>query len=291
MDKGEMMKIAITGATGQLGHLVIQELLKQVEANNIIALVRDLKKAESLKQQGIELRLFDYDQPETLAPALVGIDKLLLISANEIGRRTPQHKAVIEAAVASNVPYIAYTSLLNADKNPLGLAQEHRETEALIQQSGLHYTFLRNNWYSENYLANVQHTADVGTLYGSAENGQISSASRQDYAEAAAKVLASNGHENKIYELAGSTSFTLTDLAQFIGLAAGKSVQYQNISANDYSKALTEAGLPVGLVEVIVDADVQTAKGAMFSDRNDLENLIGRKTTSIQDQVKALLNK
>lgn len=286
-----MMKIAITGATGQLGHLVIQELLKQVEANNIIALVRDLKKAESLKQQGIELRLFDYDQPETLAPALVGIDKLLLISANEIGRRTPQHKAVIEAAVASNVPYIAYTSLLNADKKPLGLAQEHRETEALIQQSGLHYTFLRNNWYSENYLANVQHTADVGTLYGSAENGQISSASRQDYAEAAAKVLASNGHENKIYELAGSTSFTLTDLAQFIGLAAGKSVQYQNISANDYSKALTEAGLPVGLVEVIVDADVQTAKGAMFSDRNDLENLIGRKTTSIQDQVKALLNK
>lgn len=286
-----MMKIAITGATGQLGHLVIQELLKQVEANNIIALVRDLKKAESLKQQGIELRLFDYDQPETLAPALVGIDKLLLISANEIGRRTPQHKAVIEAAVASNVPYIAYTSLLNADKNQLGLAQEHRETEALIQQSGLHYTLLRNNWYSENYLANVQHTADVGTLYGSAENGQISSASRQDYAEAAAKVLASNGHENKIYELAGSTSFTLIDLAQFIGLATGKSVQYQNISANDYSKALTEAGLPAGLVEVIVDADVQTAKGAMFSDSKDLENLIGRKTTSIQDQVKALLNK
>ncbi|OTG81559.1 SDR family oxidoreductase [Acinetobacter sp. ANC 4648] len=282
------MKIAITGATGQLGHFIIEALLEHVSAHNIVALVRNHAKAKSLKTLGIELRHFDYDQSETLVPALIGIDKLLLISANEIGRRTPQHKAVIEAAQRAKVPYIAYTSLLNADKSPLGLAQEHRETETLITHSGLTYTLLRNNWYNENYLANVQHTAEQGILYGSAKDGKISSASRQDYAEAAAKVLTSEGHNNKTYELAGSTSFTLSNLANYIADASGKFVKYENISPEDYTTALTQAGLPEKLVEVIVDADVQAAKGAMFSDSKDLENLLGRKTTFIQDQVKTL---
>lgn len=284
------MKIAITGATGQIGELVIQNLLKSTKAENIVALVRNVEKAQSLKQQGVELRLFNYDQPETLVPVLEGIDKLLLISANEIGRRTPQHQAVIQAAISANVPYIAYTSLLNAPTSLLGLAQEHRETEALILQSSLKYTFLRNNWYNDNYLANVQHTAETGILYGSAQDGKISSASRLDYAEAAATVLNTEGHENKIYELAGSTSFTLADLASYIANASGKAVDYQNISAEDYTQALTAAGLPSALINVIVDADIQTAKGAMFSDSKDLERLIGRKTTPIQDQVTALFN-
>ncbi|MCW8040489.1 MULTISPECIES: SDR family oxidoreductase [Acinetobacter] len=283
------MKIAITGATGQLGQLVIQALLKDVPASQIIALVRSEAKAASLKQQGVELRHFDYDAPETLAPALQGVDKLLLISANEIGRRTPQHKAVIEAAKQAGVPYIAYTSLLRADTSPLGLAQEHRETEALIQDSGLAYTFLRNNWYSDNYLATVQQIAESGVLYGASQDGKISSASREDYAEAAAKVLASAGHENKTYELAGSESFTKADLAQFIGQTAHKSITYQNLSADDLRQGLTQAGLPTHLIDVIVDADVQTAKGAMYSDSKDLEQLIGRKTTSIQDAIKAAL--
>ena len=191
------MKIAITGATGQLGQWVIQSLLKNTAAANIVALVRNESKAANLKAQGIELRLFDYDTPATLASALSGIDKLLLISANEVGRRTAQHKAVIAAAQQAGVPYIAYTSLLNADHSPLGLAQEHRETESLIKASGLQYTFLRNNWYSENYLAGVTHTVEIGTLYGAAGEGKISSAARADYAEAAAKVLTTSGHENK----------------------------------------------------------------------------------------------
>lgn len=284
------MKIAITGATGQLGELIIQNLLTSTEAKNIVALVRNVEKAQSLKQRGVELRLFNYDQPETLIPALEGIDKLLLISANEIGRRTPQHQAVIQAAVSAKVPYIAYTSLLNAPTSPLALAQEHRETEALILQSGLKYTFLRNNWYNENYLANVQHVAETGILYGSAQDGKISSASRLDYAEAAAKVLSTEGHENKIYELAGSTSFTLADLASYIANASGKAVDYQNLSAEDYTQALTTAGLPSALINVIVDADIQTAKGTMFSDSKDLEHLIGRKATLIQDQVTTLFN-
>lgn len=283
------MKIAITGATGQLGQLVIQSLLKNTAAANIVALVRNESKAADLKAKGIELRLFDYDTPATLASALSGIDKLLLISANEVGRRTPQHKAVIDAAQQAGVPYIAYTSLLNADHSTLGLAQEHRETESLIKASGLQYTFLRNNWYSENYLAGVIHTVEIGTLYGAAGEGKISSAARADYAEAAAKVLTTSGHENKTYELAGSTSFTLADLAGDIADVSGKEITYQNLSAEDYTQALTQAGLPAGLVDIIVDADIQTEKGAMFSDSKDLEQLIGHPTTAIKEQVAAIL--
>ena len=283
------MKIAITGATGQLGNLVIEQLLQLTTAQNIVALVRNVDKAEHFKTQGIELREFDYDRPETLVPALLGIDKLLLISANEIGRRTPQHQAVIDAAKVAGVPYLAYTSLLRADTSPLGLAQEHRETEKLIQDSGITYTFLRNNWYSENYLAGVAHTIEIGTLFGAAQDGRISSASRIDYAEAAAKVLTSTGHENKTYELAGSESFSLSDLATFIGQAVNKDIIYQNLSAEEYTQGLTQAGLPAGLVDVIVDADIQTIQGAMYSDSKDLEQLIGHKTTSIQDAIKAAL--
>ena len=283
------MKIAITGATGQLGNLVIEQLLQLTAAQNIVALVRKIDKAEHLKVQGIEPREFDYDHPETLVPALSGIDKLLLISANEIGRRTPQHQAVIDAAKVAGVPYLAYTSLLRADTSPLGLAQEHRETEKLIQDSGITYTFLRNNWYSENYLAGVAHTIEIGTLFGAAQDGRISSASRIDYAEAAAKVLTSTGHENKTYELAGSESFSLSDLATFIGQAVNKDIIYQNLSAEEYTQGLTQAGLPAGLVDVIVDADIQTIQGAMYSDSKDLEQLIGHKTTSIQDAIKAAL--
>ena len=283
------MKIAITGATGQLGNLVIEQLLQLTTAQNIVALVRNIDKAEHFKVQGIELREFDYDRPETLVPALSGIDKLLLISANEIGRRTPQHQAVINAAKVAGVPYLAYTSLLRADTSPLGLAQEHCETEKLIQDSGITYTFLRNNWYSENYLAGVAHTIEIGTLFGAAQDGRISSASRIDYAEAAAKVLTSTGHENKTYELAGSESFRLSDLATLIDQAANKDIIYQNLSAEEYTQGLTQAGLPAGLVDVIVDADIQSIQGAMYSDRKDLEQLIGRNTTSIQDAIKAAL--
>ena len=283
------MKIAITGATGQLGSIVIEKLLLQTEANNIVALVRNPAKAAHLTAQNIEVREFDYDRPETLVPALSGIDKLLLISANEVGRRTPQHKAVIDAAKVAGVPYLAYTSLLRADTSPLGLAQEHRETEKLIQDSGITYTFLRNNWYSENYLAGVAHTIEIGTLFGAAQDGRISSASRIDYAEAAAKVLTSTGHDNQTYELAGSQSFSLSELATLIGQAASKTINYQNLSAEEYTQGLTQAGLPAGLVEVIVDADIQTIQGAMYSDSQDLEQLIGRKTTNIQYAIEAAL--
>ena len=283
------MKIAITGATGQLGQFVIEHLLKQTKAENIVALVRNLDKAESLKNQGIEVRLFDYDTPTTLVPALNGIDKILLISANEIGRRTPQHKAVIDAAIVAKVPYIAYTSLLRADTSPLGLAQEHRETEQLIRDSGLTYTFLRNNWYVENYLAGLAHNIETGVLFGAANDSLISAAPRTDYAEAAVNVLLSSGHENKVYELASSTAFNLDTLTKVITEVSQKPVAYSNLSAEDYTQGLKDAGLPEGLISVIVEADVEAQNGAMFSDSKDLESLLKRPSTSLKDTIKTLL--
>lgn len=283
------MNIAITGATGQLGRFVIESLIQLNSQHHIIALVRDLEKASVLKAQGIEIRHFDYDQPRSLANALKGVDKLLLISANEVGRRTLQHKAVIDAAKIANVPYIAYTSLLRADTSPLGLAQEHRETEVLIKQSGLSYTLLRNNWYSENYLASLQHVIETGILFGAAADGQISSATRQDYAEAAAHVLNGTEHHNKTYELAGSQAFTLSDLAELISKASSKHIRYQNLSTEDYKQGLAQAGLASELIEVIVDADVQATQGAMYSEITDLEHILGRATTSIADSIKHTL--
>lgn len=284
------MKIAITGATGQLGHLVIQALIQQTAPENIIALVRDPKKAQHFVDQGIEVRFFDYSQAESLQPALSGVDRLLLISGSEVGQRVPQHQAVIDAAVKASVPFIAYTSILNADTNPLSLAAEHKETESLIKHSGLSYALLRNNWYIENYLGNLAYTVSEGKLYGAAETGKISAASRQDYAQAAANVLISAPSNNPIYELAGSDAFTLSELASTISTVYHTPVEYINLTPADYSQALSAAGLPQGLIDVIVDADVQTTHGAMYSESTDLETLIGRKTTSIQQSVEQQKN-
>lgn len=277
------MKIAITGATGQLGQLTIAALRQKIAATDIIALSRDPKKAQQLTNQGIEVRYFDYNQPNSLQPALEGVDRLLLISGSEIGQRVAQHQAVIQAAVNASVKFIAYTSLLHADHNPLSLAAEHKATEALIKDSGLHYALLRNNWYVENYLANIAYTVSEGKLYGAAQDGKISAASRQDYALAAAHVLLNIPADNTTYELAGSQSFTLAELANTIGAVYNTPVEYINLTAEDYTQALVGAGLPQGLVDVIVDADVQTVKGALYSESTDLATLIGRPTTTIKE--------
>lgn len=279
------MKIAVTGATGQLGHLVIQALSQQTASENIIALVRDTKKAQHFVEQGIDVRFFDYSQPESLRPALDGVDRLLLISGSEVGQRVPQHQAVIDAAVQASVPYIAYTSLLHADTNPLSLAAEHKATEALIQDSGLAYALLRNNWYIENYLGSLAHTVAEGKLYGAAETSKISAASRQDYAQAAANVLIKAPSGNPVYELAGSPAFTLAELASTIGQVYNTPVEYINLTATEYSQALVAAGLPQGLVNVIVDADIQATQGAMYSESNDLATLLGHETTSLQHLI------
>ncbi|HGW1000038.1 SDR family oxidoreductase [Raoultella ornithinolytica] len=281
--------IAITGATGQLGHLVLQNLLKTTAASQIVAIVRNPAKAEALSQQGIVVRQADYTDEAAFTAALQGVDKLLLISSSEVGQRTPQHRNVIHAAKAAGVKFIAYTSLLHADKSPLGLHVEHVETEKMLADSGIPYALLRNGWYTENYLASAPPALEHGVFIGAAGDGKIASATRADYAEAAAHVIAEEGHAGKVYELAGDEAWTLSELAAALSKQSGKNVVYQNLSEADFAAALKSVGLPAGLADMLADSDVGAAKGGLFDDSRTLSALIGRPTTPLAESIKGIL--
>ncbi|WP_414149409.1 SDR family oxidoreductase [Enterobacter sp. BNK-18] len=281
--------IAITGATGQLGQLVIEQLLNTVPANQIVAIVRNPAKAEALRQQGITVRQGDYADESTMTSALKGIDKLLLISSSEVGQRATQHQNVINAAKAVGVKFIAYTSLLHADKSPLGLHVEHVATEKALAESGIPYALLRNGWYTENYLASAPPALEHGVFIGAAGEGKIASATRADYAAAAAKVISGDGHAGNVYELAGDHAWTLSELAAELSKQSGKNVAYQNMSEADFAAALKGVGLPAGLADMLADSDVGASKGGLFDDSHTLSKLIGRPTTPLSESIKAIL--
>jgi len=280
------MTVAITGATGQLGCLVVEKLKQKVPASDIVALVRTPKKASDL---GVAVRAADYAKPETLDKALAGVDTLLLISSNELGRRAVQHQNVIEAAKKAGVKQIVYTSLLHADSSALSLAEEHRQTEAGLKASGIPHTILRNGWYTENYTGSIGGALAGGAFIGSAGDGKISSAPRCDYAEAAVAVLTSDGHDGKVYELAGDEPYTLADLATEISKQTGKDIPYKNLSEADYAAALKGLGLPEGLAAAIASWDVRAASGALFDNGKQLSKLIGRPTTPLSQAVAEVL--
>lgn len=281
--------IVITGASGQLGRLVIEALLQTVPAGEIVAAVRNPEKVADLAARGVQVRVADYDQPASLAAAFAGADKLLLISANEVGRRVPQHRAVIDAAKAAGVGLLAYTSLLHADSSPLPLAAEHQETEALIRASGLPAVILRNGWYTENYLAGIPTALQYGVVLGSAGAGRIASAARADYAAAAAAVLTQDDQAGRIYELAGDASYTLAELAAEIAKQSGQAVNYQNLPESEFKAALLGAGLPGFLATLLAESDAGASKGGLFDDSRQLSQLIGRPTTSLANMVAAQL--
>lgn len=280
--------IALTGATGQLGQFVVGELLKTVAAKQIVAIVRNPAKAEALSKQGVLVRQADYGDQAALTQALAGVDKLLLISSSEVGQRAAQHRNVINAAKAAGVKFIAYTSLLHADKSPLGLHVEHVETEKMLAESGIPYALLRNGWYSENYLASAPAALAHGVFIGAAGDGKIASATRADYAAAAARVISEEGHAGKVYELAGDNGWTLSELAALLSKASGKNIVYQNLSEADFAAALKGAGLPDVFANLLADSDAGAAKGGLFDDSKTLSKLIGRPTTPIADSVNAL---
>lgn len=280
------MKIGITGATGHLGRLVVEKLKEKTASDNLIALVRDTHKAADL---GVETRLFDYNKPETLLASLKGVNHLLLISGNEIGQRQVQHENVIKAAKAAGVEWIVYTSLLHADTSTLLLAEEHLLTEEALKSSGIPYTILRNGWYTENYTASVPAAIQHGALIGSAGDGKIASASRIDYAEAAAVVLTRSDQQNKIYELAGDDAYTLDDLAAELSRQTGKVIPFKNLSESDYAAALIAAGLPEELAGAYASFDTGAAKGDLYDNEKQLSTLLGRPTTPLAVVVKAAL--
>ncbi len=281
------MTIAITGATGQLGRLVVERLKRRVPADRIVALVRSPEKAADL---GVAARAFDYNaQPATLASALAGVETLLLISGNEVGRRAPQHRNVIAAAQQAGVRRVVYTSVLHADASPLDLAAEHRATEADLKGSGVPYTILRNGWYTENYAGSIRGALAGGAVVGSAGEGRISSATRADFAEGAAAVLTGAGHEGRTYELAGDEAWTLADLAAELSRQTGRTISYRDLPAAEYARVLAGAGVPEGVAHALAGYDIHTSHGALFDESRQLSELLGRPTTPLADAVAAVL--
>ena len=280
------MTVAITGATGQLGQIVVEKLKARIGADPIIALVLSPEKAATL---GVAVRAFDYNAPETLAPALEGVDQLLLISGSEIGQRTAQHKAVIEAAKTAGVKHIAYTSVLHGAANPAPVTPEHIDTEEALAASGIPTTLLRNGWYMENYAMSMAAALEHGALIGAAGDGKVSAATREDYAEAAVAVLTGSAKQGQTYELAGDDAFTMADVAAELSKQSGKEIPYINMTEADYAAALEQTGMPAEFAGFLAAVDTATAEGALFDDSRQMSGLIGRATTPLSAVVAGLL--
>ncbi|MET3206873.1 MULTISPECIES: SDR family oxidoreductase [unclassified Arthrobacter] len=284
------MSIVITGATGRLGRHVVEALLQRnVPAAEIVAAGRSIEKLADFAARGVQVRAMDYTDPASVALALQGASRVLLISGSEVGQRVDQHRTVIEAAAAAGVELIAYTSIANADTTGMKLAAEHQATEAILKEAGVPFAILRNSWYLENYTEQLQGTLAQGTLAGSAGEGRISAASRADYAEAAAAVLAAEDQAGKIYELGGDHAFTLTELAREISTAANRPVVYQDLPASDYAGLLAGFGVPELFADILADSDLGIARGDLLVSGSDLRTLIGRPTTPMPAAVRSAL--
>lgn len=272
------MKIGITGATGHLGRLIIEKLKKKTSSSDLIALVRSVEKA---KDMDIEAREFNYEKSSGLGPKLAGIDTLLFISANRLNDRASLHKNVVEATRESGVKWIIYTSLLHADTTTLGLGEDHRQTEKLIRETGIPYTFLRNGWYTENYAGAIPGAIKGGAFIGCAGDGKISGAARADYAEATVTVLTRGDHIGKIYELAGDGYFTMSDIAKELSQQTGKNIPYMNLDEKDYADALMRTGLDKETATTIAGWDTAAAKNDLYDEGRQLSKLTGKATTPL----------
>lgn len=280
--------IAVTGANGQLGRLVLKHLARLTD-QPVRALVRSPEKAQDLASGQITVVRADYDDAASLPSALEGVDRLLLISGSEVGKRVPQHKAVVEAATAAGVEFIAYTSILNLPASSLMLAKEHAETEKLIEDSGLPHVFLRNGWYLENFSGTIAAALTHGTVAGASGDGKFAAASRDDYAEAAARILTSGASDSRALELAGHPAFSLADLAAELSRQSGRDIPFTNLAEETYSGILVQAGLPEGFAKVLADSDRGAAAGELYNASRQLQDLNGHPTGTLAELVKQTL--
>lgn len=284
------MTIAVTGATGHLGRLALDALLRRgVPAADLVAVVRDPAKAADLAVKGVQVRRADYADRAALEAALAGVDRLLMISGSEPGSRLAQHANVVNAARSAGVGFVAYTSVLRADATPLSLAPDHKATEGLLAASGIDHALLRNGWYWENYTNDLGGTVERGVLAGAGGEGRLAAASRADYAEAAAAVLLAEGQAGKVYELGGDERLTLAELAEKISVASGKSVVYQDLSEDQFRALLEGAGIPAVYAGMLANSDTGIKAGALDTTSGDLQALIGRESTPVADVLRDAL--
>ena len=287
------MTIAVTAASGQLGRLVIEDLLERgVPAADVRAVVRTPAKVADLAAKGVQVVEGDYTDSASLVRAFQGADQLLLVSSSGPNdERLKHHFTAVAAAKEAGVGHLVYTSIPLAETNPIGFAWVHKDTEQAIRETGLPFTFLRNNWYWENVTGSLGASVEHGAIIGSVGNGRIGYASRADYAEAAAVVLTTEGHQGKVYELTGDTAIGYAELAAEVSRQAGKDVAFANLPQADFQAALAGFGLPAFLAEMLAEADVRISEGALADTTDTLSKLIGRPTTTVQEAVAAALAK
>lgn len=284
------MKLLVTGATGKLGSKIVNVLLAKVPADQLAVSVRNPEKAEDLRAKGVDVRHGDFDQPETLAAAIKGIDRLLIISADgDTETRIRQHNNAVDAAKNAGVSFIAYTSIANAQESTNFLAEVHKATEIAIQKTGIPYSFLRNNWYLENELSTIQGVQGGAPWVTSAGSGKVGWALQQDYAEAAAEVLAGEGHENTIYELSGKP-LSQEEIAAAVSQVIGKEVPVQHVDDSKYAEIMTQAGIPDFVVPMLVAIQKDIREGTLDIESNDFEKLLGRSETPVVDGVRKLIS-
>ena len=286
------MSLTVTGATGALGRLTVEHLLKHgVFADEIVATGRSVDGLSDLAERGVHIRVADYTDPASLRAAFTGATRLLLVSGSVPGpQRVQQHRNAIEAAREAGAGLVAYTSIVNAATSTLRMAEDHQATEALLRKSGVPFTLLRNSWYTENYTARLPALLEQGTVYGSAGDGRVSAATRADYAAAAAAVLMTSGHENRVYELGGDEAFTLTELATEITAQSGTIVRYVNLPEQQYASVLAANGLPQPYAEILADADRGLSQGELQTRSGDLRRLLGQPTTTLAEAIAATLH-
>jgi NAD(P)H dehydrogenase (quinone) len=282
-----MTTYAVTGATGQLGRIVVEELLSRgVSASDVVAIVRTPSKATDLTERGVQVREGDYARPETLPTALAGVDRLLLVSANEPGTRVALHTAVIDAAKAAGVGRIAYTGILKAGNTSNPLAGEHEGTEEVLRASGIPISILRNGWYIENYTQQLGQYLERGEIAGATANGKISGAARADFAGAAAAALVTDEGDEVVHEL-GGPAFSLDEFAAAISDVTGTKVAHRDLSVEDLAAELQQVGLDAGTAGFVAGIDASIAAGDLYTDSEDLVRLLGRPVTPLADVVRA----
>ena len=282
------MSVIVTGASGQLGRLVIDHLLATVPASEVTAVVRDPAKAADLAARGVTVAVADYNSPESFDRLLRAGDRGLLISGSEMHQdRVAQHKAVLDAAVEAGVAQFAYTSVLGLQGG--SVSDHHRATEDAIRASGIPYTLLRNGIYHEMATMNIPAALEAGALVRAAGDGRLASASRADYAAAAAAVLIGDGHQDTVYELSGDTAWSFAEFASEVSKQSGRHVPYQAVTGEEYAAMLSGAGLPNPLPHVMAGIDASIAAGELATVTGDLSRLTGRPTTPLAEAIRAAL--
>lgn len=286
-----MSKILVTGVTGHLGKIVAAQLLEETAAENIAALVRNKEKAEDIISKGIEVRIGDFDDKEALENALQGIEKVLLVSGSDPVNRLKQHINVVDAAVKNGVKHIIYTSASLKDFDSSAnqfLMQSHFQTEDYIKQSGLVYTFFRNNLYTDVVpMYGGEHIFETG-ITAPVGDSKTAFVLRSDIGKALAKVLLQDSHENKIYNITGSHAYSFADVAQILSELSGKNVAFNDLPVEVYTEQLRTFGVPEEFISLMAAFATDIKNGQHETVSNDLAQLLGHEPTDLKQSLKEI---